>query len=70
MFTIDLDSTEPTFPHVFGNQHSIVPPSLNDLNLPHNPFNVLATMAVIRQDENTTPTHRSRLIRLQSLRRQ
>ena len=26
-------------------------PSLSDLNLPHNPFNVLGTMAVIRQEE-------------------
>ena len=28
-----------------------MPPSLNDLNLPHNPFNVLATVTVIRQDK-------------------
>ena len=32
-----------------------MPPSLNDLNLPHNPFNVLATMAVIRQNEEFSP---------------
>ena len=32
-----------------------MPPSLNDLNLPHNPFNVLATMAVIRKDEEYSP---------------
>ena len=49
--TIDSDSNEPTFPYRFGHQHPILPPSLNDLNLPHNPFNVLATMAVIREDE-------------------
>ena len=49
--TIDSDSNEPTFPYGFGSQHPIVPPSLNDLNLPPNPFNVLTTTAVIRADE-------------------
>ena len=49
--TIDSDSNEPTFPYAFGAQHPIVPPSFNDLNLPPNPFNVLATMAVIQQDQ-------------------
>ena len=68
--TIDSDSNEPTIPHGIGNQHPIVPPSLNDLNLPPNPFNVLATMAVNRQDEKYSPSHRSRLIRLQFLRPQ
>ena len=29
------------------------PPSLNDLNLPPNPFNILATMAVVHQTQNT-----------------
>ena len=53
--TTDSDSNEPTFPKGFGNQHPIMPPSLNDLNLPHNPFNVLATMAVIRQNEEFSP---------------
>ena len=53
--TIDSDSNEPTIRYGFGNQHPIVPPNLNDLNLPHNPFNVLATMAVIRQDEEHSP---------------
>ena len=47
IFTIEDDSNEPTMPYGFGQQHPIVPPSLNDLNLPPNPFNVLATMAVI-----------------------
>ena len=51
IFTIDSDSNKPTFPYGFGNQNTIIPPSLNDLNLPHNPFNVLATMAVFRVDE-------------------
>ena len=49
--TIDSDSNEPTFPYAFSTQHPTVPPSLNDLNLPPNPFNVLATMAVIQQDQ-------------------
>ena len=53
--TKDSDSKEPTFPCGFDKQHPIIPPSLNDLNLPHNPFNVMATMAVIRQDEEDSP---------------
>ena len=53
--TIDSDSNEPTFPYAFGTQHPIVPPSLNDLNLPPNPFNVLASMVVIRQDQEQSP---------------
>ena len=53
--TIESDSNEPTFLYAFGIQHPIVPPSLNDLNLPHNPFNVLATMAVIQQDQKDSP---------------
>ena len=53
--TLDSDSNEPTFPYAFGAQHPIVPPSLDDLNLPANPFNVLATMAVIRQDQEESP---------------
>ena len=53
--TIDSDSNEPTIPYGFGHQHPIMPPSLNDLNLPHKPFNVLATRAVIRQDEEYSP---------------
>ena len=52
---IDSDSNEPTFPYAFGTQHPIVPPSLNDLNLPHNPFKVLATMAVFQQDQEDSP---------------
>ena len=32
-----------------------MPPSLNDLTLPPNPFNVLATMAVIQADEEYSP---------------
>ena len=53
--TLDFDSNEPTFPYALGAQHPIVPPSLNDLNLPPNPFNVLATIAVIQQDQEQSP---------------
>ena len=53
--TIDSDSNEPTFPYAFGFQHPIVSPSLNDLKLPPNPFNVLATKAVIQQDQEDSP---------------
>ena len=63
--TLDSDSNDPTMPYGFGNQQPIVPPSLNDLNLPPNPFNVLATMAVIRVDDEYSPSHRSPPSRLQ-----
>ena len=53
--TIESDSNEPTFPYAFGAQYPIVPPSLNDLNLPANPFNVLASMEVIQQDQQDSP---------------
>ena len=58
--TINSDSNEPTLPYGFGRQLPIVPPSLNDLNLPHNPFNILATMAVANytddaNDDNYSP---------------
>ena len=53
--TLESDSNDPTMPYGFGNQQPIVPPSLNDLNLPPNPFNVLATMAVIRVDDEYSP---------------
>ena len=53
--TIHSDSNEPTNPYVFGRQHPNVPANLNDLNLPPNPFNVLATTAVIRADEEYSP---------------
>ena len=51
LVTINSDSNEPTLPYGFVHQNPIVPPNLNDLNLPPNLFNVLATVAVIRQDE-------------------
>ena len=53
--TLDSDSNEPTIPYAFGVQYPMVPPSLNDLNLPANPFNVLATMAVVRADNQYSP---------------
>ena len=53
--TLDSDSNDPTIPYGFGIQQPIVPPSLNDLNLPPNPFNVLAKMAVIRADDAYSP---------------
>ena len=40
-------------PYGFRRQLPIVPPSLNDLNLPPNPFNILATMAVASNTEKT-----------------
>ena len=39
-------------PYGFGRQLPIVPPSLNDLNLPPNPFNILATMTVVDHTED------------------
>ena len=50
--TIDSDSNEPTIPYGFGRQLPIIPPSLNDLNLTPNPFNILATMAVVNTAED------------------
>ena len=51
IFTIDDDSNEPTMPYGFRRQLPIVPPSLNDLNLPPNPFNILNRMAVVTQTQ-------------------
>ena len=53
IFTIDDDSNDPTIPYGFGQQVPIIPPSLNDLNLPPNPFNILATMAVVHPIQST-----------------
>ena len=54
IFTINDDSIKPTLPYGFGRQFPIVPRSLNNLNLPPNPFNILATMAVVERthDDN------------------
>ena len=53
--TLDSDSNDPTIPYGFSSQQPIVPPSLNALNLPPNPFNVLATIAVVRVDDAYSP---------------
>ena len=60
IFTINDDSNQPTIPYGFGRQLPIVPPSLNDLNLPPDPFNILATMAIANNiadtnDDNYSP---------------
>ena len=54
IITINDDSNEPTMPYGFGRQLPIVLPSLNDLNLPPKPFNILATMAIANntQEDN------------------
>ena len=52
-YTINDDSNEPTIPYDFGRQLPIVPLSLNDLNLPPNPFNILATRAMVNNNEAT-----------------
>ena len=49
LITLNDVSNEATMPNGFGRQLPIVPPSLNDLNLPPNLFNILATMAVVNQ---------------------
>ena len=60
IITINDDSNEPTIPYGFGRQLPIVPPRLNDLYLPPNPFNILATMAIATNtgdanDDNYSP---------------
>ena len=65
IFTNNDDSNEPTIPYGFGRQLPIVPLSLNDLNLPPNPFNIVATMAIANntgdaQDDNYSPQSQSR----------
>ena len=60
--TIDSDSNEPTMPYGFGRQLQVIPPSLNDLNLPPNPFNILATMAVVNHvEDGYVDNHRPQL---------
>ena len=58
--TTDTDSNEPTVPYGFGPQLTIIPPSLNYLNLPPNPLKILAKLAVANpkedgHDENYSP---------------
>ena len=57
--TIDDDSNEPTMPYGFGRQLPIIPPSPNDLNLPPNPFNILATMAIANNTEDANDNNYS-----------
>ena len=57
--TIDDNSNEPTMPYAFGRQLPIIPSSLNDLNLPPNPFNMLATMAVANNTEEANDVNYS-----------
>ena len=54
---LDDDLNDPTFPYEFGTQQPIVPPTLNDLSLPPNSFNILAIMAVVsnQHDINYSP---------------
>ena len=52
IFTIDDNSNEPTMPYGFRRQLPIDPPSLKDLNLPPNPFNILNTMALVTQTQD------------------
>ena len=51
IFTFDDYSNEPLMPYGFGRQLPIVPPSLNNLNLPPNTFNITATMVVAKNTE-------------------
>ena len=53
--TLDSDSNDPTILYGLGSQQPIVSPSLNDLNLPPNLLNVLATMGVVRMDDAYSP---------------
>ena len=68
--TIDDDSNEPTMPYGFGRQIPIAPLSLNDWNLPPNPFKIPARMAVANytedaNDNNYRRQHRPQYRRLQ-----
>ena len=56
---IDDDSNEPTMPYGSGRQLPIIPLSLNDLNLPPNPFNNLTTMAVANNTEEANDNNYS-----------
>ena len=57
--TIDDHSNEPTMPYGFGRQFPIVPPGLNDLNLPPNLFNILATLAIANNTEDANDNNYS-----------
>ena len=52
-----MESNVPTTPYGYGRQNTIVPSILNDLNLPCNPFNMLATMEVMQAEPTTHDKH-------------
>ena len=65
--TLDDDSNESTRPYGFGGQLPIIPPRLNDPNLPPKQLNILALMAVVHptgdgEDKNYSPSHRGHLV--------
>ena len=49
---INCVSNEPTMPYGFGRQLSVIPPSINDLNMLLNPFNILENMVVVKFTED------------------
>ena len=51
ILTLHDDSNEATMPYGFGRLLPIFAPSLNDVNLPPNPFNILATMAILNRED-------------------
>ena len=60
LITIYSDSNKPIILYGYGRQDAVVPTSLNDLNLPASPFNILATMKVVlptavTYDDNYSP---------------
>ena len=57
--TLNDYSNEPNMPYGFGRQLPTVPPSLNNLNLPRNPLNNLATMSVVNQEHNDNYSQQS-----------
>ena len=59
IFTINDDSNEPTIPYGFGRQLPIVPPSLNNLKLPRNPFIILPTFAIANNTEDANDNNYS-----------
>ena len=56
-FTKDEDSKQPTMPYGFGRQPPSVPPIINDLNLPPNPFNILNTIAMVTQTRDVNDVY-------------
>ena len=60
ILTLNDDSNGPTMPYGFRRQLPNIAPSLNDLNLPPNPFNILATMAVVNNEHDNNYSPQSR----------